>query len=62
MKDMEANLRVMRESLLQSLWDDLVARGVLSPSPTDDFNESEARWVAAFRGWEANERCLEFGI
>jgi hypothetical protein len=36
-------------SELEQLQADLIARGVLAASPADDFNESEARWVAAFR-------------
>ena len=38
----ESELQATRESLLKSL-------GVLAVDPTEDFNESEARWVATFR-------------
>ena len=51
----EDNLSIEETSLYEGLCGSLDAAA-------DDFNESEARWVAAFLRWEANERCLEFGI
>jgi hypothetical protein len=52
----EVELQAMRESLLKSLC-------VLAVDPTEDFTESEARWVEAFRVQQNNRLVGEvFGI